>query len=420
MTQTKIFKISIQRNREFDERRADLYEMDQAQQQQIEELRGQIAHLAQGFNDQTNRNRVLETQFRLTADQIIKHFTDIPLFSGEDSYKLKSFLKNVEQAELLCGQDNDDLRTYCLAKVINGRIVGRARTVLLRIPDQERTWQKVIDTLKQHFRPRSTIHQLLFQARLIKVYNLKDLFNRLTKIEAEANEICDFNNEDNFTYKSIDRELVQIIIDHCIPTFQIHIDENLSLIELDNKMCRTELYHSDEIIKPYYKMNKSNILPHQSKPRNPTDVQNFVKPPQNNHNQQLNTSNTAQHFRNNVNQQSLRNSGQFRQNFPNNSGQNNSLRFRNSGQFRQNQVPMEIDNIYVDQSNPNNNSNQNHTNAYSDEGNYNYANTFYQPTNHFNMAYQNQTTNHAVAPNHTNNNSTEVNFHNLPQQTNYQ
>lgn len=207
----------------------------------IHQLQQQVAVLTANLTEQMQltQNRVL--QFNLTPEQIIKHFNNIPLFSGEDTFKLKSFLKNVDQAEQLCN-DNDELRAYCLAKIINGNIIGKARAIILRIPDAERSWQNVDATLGEHFKPRNTIHKWLFQARGCKVFNLKDLFNKLSNVETEANEICDFNDEETFTYKSTDRELVKMVIDHLIPTMQIHMTKMLHLLSLIIKYTKYNIH----------------------------------------------------------------------------------------------------------------------------------------------------------------------------------
>lgn len=59
----------------------------------MEQLTDQVAVLTQQQAVQENRlNAVQQTRFQLTADQIIRNFIVVPPFSGEDSYKLKSFL----------------------------------------------------------------------------------------------------------------------------------------------------------------------------------------------------------------------------------------------------------------------------------------------------------------------------------------
>lgn len=347
--------------------------MDQQAQQIIGALQERVALLAEAQNQQQQRMQEMQlTQFRLTPDQIIKNFNAIPLFSGEDSYKLRTFLKNVEQAEQLCGEQNFELRTYCLSKVIHGRIIGRARAAILRIPDRDRTWDAVVSTLTQQFKPKTTVHQLLFQARAIKVFNLKDLFNKLTNIESQANEICDYNNGGHDTYDTINKELVQIAIDHLTPLMQIHINDTLTLNEIDHQLSRTELYYSEDAIKHVYRVNK-NYNSHtnyhlkksnyQHKPQtNPQQNGNHTENPQhytniNNHNQQNRNRSLTQHQVNlpeRTNQsgtftnQFSRNQVNYNTNTHNQNTNQNPFNQNRSEQFRNynnRQQPMEIDNI---------------------------------------------------------------------------
>src|ERR1700744_5166023 len=151
----------------------------------MEQLIAQVQLLTQKVTEQEaiiNSGSI--TRFQLTASQIIKNFNDIKAFSGEDSFKLKSFLKAVENSEKLCGNGNNELREYCLQTIINSKIIGKARDAILEIPEEKRNWLTVVQTLTLRFRPKFTIHQLLYNAKEIKVHNLKDLFNKLTTIKS--------------------------------------------------------------------------------------------------------------------------------------------------------------------------------------------------------------------------------------------
>lgn len=225
----------------------------------IEQLTEQVATLIQQLSSQEARFcTIQQTRFQLNADQIIRNFNEIPPFSGEDTYKLKSFLKAVNTVEALCGTNNNDLKEYCLARLVNSKVIGKAREAILEIPEHERNWERTVQTLFLRFRPKQTIHQLLYHAKELKVYNLKDAFNKLTKIKSEANEICDFDDENYFTYQAIDRELVQTLKSKLNPVIQLQIDHSKNLSELDNIFCQTEIYLSDDIIKPSHRINKVN------------------------------------------------------------------------------------------------------------------------------------------------------------------
>lgn len=204
------------------------------------------------------------TKFNLTADQIIKIFDEVQPFSGEDSYRLKSFLRNVANAEELCGESNPELKRYCLKKVITGKIIGRAQNTIMEVPEAERTWSNVVATLKSRFRPRTTVYQIFSRAKALKVINLKDLFNKFNQLKSEANEICDFDDEEHFNYNIVDKELVLTLMYKLTPMAQLQIDQTLSLFELDNVLCKTELYYSRDIIKHEFQLlmnGKQEFLP---------------------------------------------------------------------------------------------------------------------------------------------------------------
>lgn len=333
----------------------------------MEQLTEQVALLTQQMATQENAFRIAElTRFRLTPDQIIRNFNEIPAFSGEDSYHLKTFLKNVTSVEELCGNGNVELRRYCLGKVINGKIIGQARNAILEIPDELRTWETVVETLTAKFKPKQTIYQLLFMAKEIKVYNIVDLFKKLTKIKSDANEICDYNNEDNFTYHSIDKELVQILKTKLIPIVQLQIDNEKTLHELENILCQSEIYQSEDAIKIQYRLSKHNPInkdqkqTHNSHSNRINQFQTYPNHQNNNGRNFVNSYNYTQNYRQNSNPNQY--PGQYRPHFNNNSSNQNYGRPNNgfnnnnfgqnlqnrSGQFRNNRtenVPMEVDNI---------------------------------------------------------------------------
>lgn len=330
------------------------------------------------------------TKFNLSSNDIIRTFDNIAKFSGEDNYKLKSFLKSVKSAEDLCGDQNYDLKAYCLTRVINGQIIGRARNAILEIPEGERSWTNVVQTLSQRFRPKQTIHQLLYFAKELKVFNLKDLFNKLNEVKSNCNEICDFDDESAFTYNAIDKEIVQILKNKIIPIVQLQIDQSKTLTELENILCQSEIYTCADIIKFSFRLNTQRNG-NTGFNRNPTQNRHqHNKPHQNNNYSQNNSypqnysgsfatskhnlfpqNNSSQNYsgqfsnpRNNHFQQqhfNQSNSGQFsgprNNNFQpmSNKNHNNSQNFnripQSSGQFRNNSAqvrrdePMEIDNI---------------------------------------------------------------------------
>lgn len=334
------------RNKVFDKNRN--LKMSELEQQLI----AQVQALQAQLNEQSGRiNSINQTQFSLTADQVIRNFNEIPPFSGEDSFKLKSFLKTVEDVESLCGANNIPLKQYCLKKVINTKIIGKAKTTILEIPEHRRNWTTVCETLMVRFRPKQTIHNLLFQAKEIKVSSFKDLFCKLSNIKSECTEICDYDDEEAFTYESIDRELVQILKLKLIPILQIQIENSKSLFELDNQFCQSEIYYSDEVIKPEFRLSKFN-----SNSRKP--ISKYRNESNNNYHSNYN-NNHKTNYQNLTNKNKYNNntySNQFRNNHNNNYKTNQNFNrinqynrnYSNSGQYRHNNrdnEQMEVDNV---------------------------------------------------------------------------
>lgn len=326
-------------------------QMEQAllqQQQQQEKLADHINMLHQQLAEQEVKVRQLKaTKFNLTPDQIIRNFNEISPFCGENSYKLKSFLKAVEDVEQLCGDNNDELKQYCLKKLINNKIIGCARNIILEIPDHQRTWNNIISQLKLRYRPKNTIHQLLYKAKEIRVSDIKDLFSKLGEVKSKCSEICDFDEEESFTYDSIDRELVQIFKSKIVPILQIQIDNTKSLFELDNILCQSEIYISEDVIKSEFKSHKNNQNHKSSNYKsNQNYNKNFSNNKYNNNSNQNNFSNQNNSPNNNFsNKNNLPNNNSSNQNnFPNNNYRGNNNNYRgpyqnnynnnNSGQYK--------------------------------------------------------------------------------------
>lgn len=337
------------------------------QQEQQRQLIEQINALQYQLDQQTQKIQTIKTtRFDLSPDQIIRNFNEIPPFSGEDSYKLQSFLKSIMDTESLCGRNNEELREYCLKKLINTKIIGSARSCIMEIPEQQRTWTNVIRQLRLKFRPKNTIHQLLFQAKNIKVFNLKDLFNKLNKIKSDCSEVCDYEDEDTFTYCSIDRELVYILKSKIVPIVQLQIDTNKTLFELDNILCQSEIYLSEEIIKTEYKIDRNIKNTYNDKKvsnnfkkseNNLQSLNRYNHRTNNNHNNHNNKNYSNNHFGSNNNNRYNDNhnnnnnyNGQFRRQSDNRnghfSGQYRNPYNRQEPNYSNRQIePMEVDNI---------------------------------------------------------------------------
>lgn len=313
-----------------EELKQELYQQQMIQKKLCEQI--------QCLNQKLNEHNV--TKFNLTPDQIIRNFNEIPPFSGEDSYKLRSFLKSVQDVESLCGENNIELKCYCLKKIINNKIIGVARSAIMEIPESHRSWTNVVQQLRMKFRPKHNIHQLLFHAKDLKVHNLKDLFNKLNRIKSDCSEICDFDNADLFTYTAIDKELVQILRSKIVPIAQYQIELDKSLFELDNSLCQTEIYLSDDIIKIEYKINKNSRF----NDKKFNNINSFRRnEPHSHHNHRINDDNRnnnnhtnnryTNNNNNNINNRYTNNNNNTNNRYTSNNRYTNSNNF-NNGQFK--------------------------------------------------------------------------------------
>lgn len=231
-------------------------------------LQQHIAELANRIEQQRQQINALQpTLFELSPNQIIQQFNNICPFTGENYQNLPLFLRNVEAALELCGQDNRNLKDYCLRQVIQTKIGGQARSFILEIPENLRTWATVVQTLRERFRPRTTIMQQMLQAREVKVFNLKDLLHKISSIKAKCNEILDFDNT-NYSFESIDSELVQIVKYKLIPIVSLQIDSNSSLSEIIHKFSTEEVFQTNEAIKECYRLKSSNDATTKTNTRN--------------------------------------------------------------------------------------------------------------------------------------------------------
>lgn len=306
----------------------------------MEEMQQQIFQLQQQLQQQALQQQQpiqQNNRFGLKFSEIIQSFNNIPIFTGEDNYTLPTFLRNVKQAERLCCDTNDEFKAYCLTLVINGRISGRAQYCIQRIAEDQKTWANVEQSLKTEFQPSTSIHQELYRARIFKVHNLKDLFEKLKVVECKCIEIQDFNNDNLYNRNIINRELVQIVIDHLIVTEQQHIDETSSLTDLHNKMCKTAIYYSSEIIQPHFRaFRQHNTQQNSNYYRTANENNKTFSYSQNNNLHQLQNKYSGQLLNRNSGHFQNKNAGNFQNNY---SGQfqirnSDHIQNQNSGQFK--------------------------------------------------------------------------------------
>lgn len=165
-------------------------------------------------------------------NDIIQNFNVIPLFAGAED--LNAFLNNVNSTLLLCGS-NEELKAYCLQKIVQTTITGPARSSIAELQGAQRNWENVAALFRNKYRPKTTtIPQQMHAARELKVFNLKDLINKLNSIKNHCNEIGTYDDR-AYNHLSVDNELVQILEFKLVAsaTSQINSESQLwSLLEL--------------------------------------------------------------------------------------------------------------------------------------------------------------------------------------------
>lgn len=335
------------------------YEMEN----NMEELRNQNAQLQALIQQQQHEINTHRLPFVMNPAQIIETFNSIKSFSGdEDSYQWRTFRRAVNGAISLCGDQDVNLRTYCLNRVVNTKIVGSAASLLLEMPNDNLTWEAVVEFLEQRYRPRGTTCDLIYKARITKVLSLEDMFTKFHQIKLQANEIFYSNGNDKANMTNFDNELVKIVKTKMLGQYQVQVQPDMTLEQLDRHCESFETYQDINVIKPEDRINAN---------RNNNRQENQIYTNSNSYNNQNNRFNR---YNNN--------------NYGNN---NNTQQYRNSN-------------------NGNNGSNYRNNNTQNTSNNRNY-----QPTN--NQQYNNQQ-NYRAQPNNNSQHNNQQQFHQQPNQPN--
>lgn len=279
-------------------------------------------------------NHMQQTQ--MTPVEIRKTFRDIPVFSGEDKYRLSTFLRNVQAAESNC--TSQQLQVQCLQKVINERITGRAQNVISRLSPSERTWENVKEALKAEFRPPGDITDMLYEAKYTKVQTIKDLLSKLRHVESKCIEIMDFDGHETYNHNLLNRDLVKIFIKKLNPIQQQLIDQNSTLCEIHRKMSSLDVYTDENAIDQKHKINKPFKPTHAYVQRNNSNHDNS----QHKQNQNKSYNQTKSDYKPNPRSYN-RNPNGYTNNY-NNANQSTS-QVNNNNSNTHTPTPMEVDSI---------------------------------------------------------------------------
>lgn len=199
------------------------------------------------------------TRFELKPKDIIEQFTKIKSFSGDDvEYTWRVFKDVVNGVLLLCGQENAELKTYCLSQVCTTKIVGKAGSILLEMEGGPRTWEDIVAFLDRKFRPKGRLVDLIREARNVKANNVKELMARILRIKIQASEIYRYNNN-VAGIAGFDNEMVDIVKSKLKPYFQMHIHTEHTLEDVDRLFSNFESYESFDAIKNEDRDTRTNL-----------------------------------------------------------------------------------------------------------------------------------------------------------------
>lgn len=139
-----------------------------------------------------------ERVFQLTADQVLKKFSNIKPFYERKDDSLQEFINSVENVATLC-DENVAILQYGIQVVFKEKIQGQAKLAIQRI-GEDLNWDLVKPELKLHFRLRKTYKKPMDETRNLKVSSLRELFGIIRSINYQINEIYEFDDNKPTNY----------------------------------------------------------------------------------------------------------------------------------------------------------------------------------------------------------------------------
>lgn len=341
-------------------------------QKQIEELQQQLLNQQQQHEQKLQQQ---QQQLILSPEQTINHFRHLKAFNGNDEYTLQEFIRSVDNAIQLCG-NNNQLLIYVTQIVLNEKIQGNAKRCIQRLGSNT-SWQAAKQELRLHFRPREDYAELINKTRNIKVDTLRELFDQVRQTNYLLNELYELDEGKEITYtpENNDRYLVGIVLEKLDNLVRGFISPNSTLITMYNKFAELKLLDDERAISKNCRRNNNNRHDNTFKNK-PRYSNNYSGNKDQNRNSPQNKLNNRYNFSQVQNNEYTRNnySGQFRNNntpqfntqntrqfnntqqinLRNNSGQyRNQTHYQNrnnlfSRQNNSNPEPMEVENIQQD------------------------------------------------------------------------
>lgn len=276
--------------------------------------------------------------FSFSTNDLIKEAQRIKEFSGNGTYALSSFLREVDI--ILPLFNNQPLvKQYVFSRVIINKIQGQALDVI-RTLGTDATWDVIKVELINNFGVRETYHQLYHQAISLRNFNVRNYFTSLRSILAKLNEKFeqDIKKPTAFAPKTNESIILRTFLDNLDPHLSsVILSRNITtlrdafnILESSGLIKDRNIQHLKPSQNSFYKNKNylSNQQPTYLSNQQPTFRQNSSQ-----NFRQYNNSRNSNQFRN-INYQA--NSNQIRsspQNYRNNSEQTR----RNQSQ------PMDVD-----------------------------------------------------------------------------
>lgn len=227
---------------------AVLHQQEQRIAQQNQQLEAAASRQQQQQEHQINLQQqqlhVIQQQQQseglcLKPEHIINEFRRIkPL---DERHNVRQFILSVESTMALA-IGNEPLLAYGLRIIVNEKLEGNAGKMVGELDDGA-TWQQIKGKLLNGLQPRKTYAEIFNFCRNVKVSDLDELFTIFLRAKFEINEMyqLDIRRPSVYNPASVDRDLVDLLLEKIDGTVRIHIGESDTLQDTISKYTRLKL-----------------------------------------------------------------------------------------------------------------------------------------------------------------------------------
>lgn len=272
------------------------------------------------------------TPYKLSANDIFQDAQRIREFTGDGSYALTSFIREVDTI-LPVLDEQPEVKQYLFQRIIVNKIQGSALDAI-RTLGPNITWDNIKTELINNFGVKESYHQLYHKALSARNYNVSEYYEILINILSKLNEKFAYDQAKPSEFSPLNNEVI------ILRTFLDNLDPSLTSVIISREI--------KNLREAYNILETSGLIRNKTKNFNQSKSQNFQSVPKHNQDRSRSFNKPDQYNRNN--------SYQYREYNPNNAYQqrqfsNNSNQYRqnnayNSNQFRRNQPePMIVDHI---------------------------------------------------------------------------